>query len=82
MVFFQNATVCLPPGLDCYKDEAMKIEDNCTLPCKGIYADVTVGGVEDLYKLMNFKPVLDRYKEYKAGFMKDQGKKLCLREAA
>ena len=73
MVSFQNDSVCLPSGLDCYKNEVNHIQDSCTIPCRGIYADVTMVGVEDLYTLSNFQHVLDKYKEYRAGFMKDQG---------
>ena len=76
MCLFQNDTVCLPPGLDCYEKEVKESENNCTVPCKGIYADVTKGDVEDLYTLDNFKPVLNKYKEYKSGFMKDQGRQI------
>ena len=64
--------------MDCYRTEIKQSETKCTVPCKGIYADVTVGPVEDLYRLSNFKPVLDRYKEYKAGFLKEQGKQKVL----
>ena len=53
-------------------------EKNCIVPCKGIYADVTMGAIEDLYTKNNFKSVLDKYKEYKAGFMKDQGRQIVL----
>ena len=76
MCLFQNDTVCLPPGLDCYEKEVKESENNCTVPCKGIYADVTKGDAEDLYTLDNFKPVLDKYKEYKSGFEKDQGRQI------
>ena len=66
--------MCLPSGVDCYRDVPKLYETSCLVPCKGIYADVTVGPAEELYTLSNFKPVLDKYKQYKAGFRKDQGK--------
>ena len=79
MVSFQNDSVCLPSGLDCYKNEVNQIQDSCTIPCRGIYTDVTMGGVEDLYTLSNFRHVLDKYNEYKSGFMMDQGRILLFR---
>ena len=78
MYFCQNDTVCLPPGLDCYQKMIKQSETSCLVPCKGIYADVTVGPAEELYTLSNFKHVLDKYKQYKAGFRKDQGKQNVL----
>ena len=71
-MFLQNDSVCLPPGLECYKKEVKLSQDDCSvLPCRGIYADVVKYGVEDL--LMD-KQILDKYKEYKAGFYFDKGK--------
>ena len=75
-MILQNDVVCLPPGLDCYEKEIKMLEDNCTIPCKGIYADVVNEGAEDLHTRMNFRQVLDRYKEYKSGFTNDKGNKL------
>ena len=69
-VILQNDTVCLPPGLQCYKKEVKLRQDSCTIPCKGIYADMVNEGVEDLHTMMNFKQVL----EYKTGFVNDEGK--------
>ena len=54
------------------------MEDSCILPCKGIYADVVNNGAEDLHLLDHFKPVLDKYKEYKSGFVIDQGEHFFL----
>ena len=65
--------MCLPPGLDCYQKMIKQSETSCVVPCKGIFADVTVEPAEDLYTQIDFKPVLDKYKEYKSGFNKDQG---------
>ena len=70
----QNDMVCLPSGLDCYKTKVKLSPDSCTIPCKGLYADVVNRGVEDLHTMMNFKQVLDEYKEYKTGFVNDEGK--------
>ena len=39
-----------------------------------MYADVTMEPVENINTLSSFKPVLYKYIEYKAGFMKNQGK--------
>ena len=75
-LILQNDTVCLPPGIECYKKEVKVSQDSCTIPCKGIYADVVNEGVEDLHTMMNFKQILDEYKEYKTGFVNDEGKKL------
>ena len=77
-MILQNDVVCLPPGLDCYEKEIKMIEDNCTIPCKGVYADVVNEGAEDLHTRMNFRQVLDRYKEYKSGFTNDKGYTHCL----
>ena len=75
-MILQNDAACLPPGLACYRNkEAELLEDNCTIPCKGIYADVVNEGVEDLHTRTDFKQVLDKYKEYKSGFVKDTGDK-------
>ena len=51
------------------------MKDNCTIPCKGIYADVVNEGVEDLHTRTDFKQVLDKYKKYRSGFVKDTGDK-------
>ena len=50
-------------------------KDCSVLPCKGIYADVANEGVEDLHTMLNFKQVLNKYKEYKSGFINNEGKK-------
>ena len=75
IVLSQDDAVCLPPGLDCYRKETMMMKDNCTIPCKGIYVDVVNEGVEDLHTRIDFKQVLDKYKEYKSGFVKNKGNK-------
>ena len=72
-MLFQNYTACLPTGLACYKNEVKLKKDACTLPCKGIYADVVNLGVEDLHTRIDFRPLLKKYKEYKSGFNKDEG---------
>ena len=79
--------MCLPSGLDCYRDYVVQSETNCTLlPCKGIYADVTIGDVEDLYMSSNFRHVLAEYTKYKSGFDKDQGRHIfhisCFQQCA
>ena len=67
----QNDSVCLPSGLDCYKKNVTVKDDACTLPCKGVYADV-VKHTEDLQAKKYFNHVLDKYKKYKSGF-NDEG---------
>ena len=76
IVILQNDSVCLPPGLACYKEDVKPSPASCTIPCTGIYADVVNEGVEDLHSMMNFKQVLDKYKEYKSGFINDEGRQL------
>ena len=68
----QNELVCLPSGLDCYNTVKLS-PASCTIPCRGIYADVVNEGVEDLHTIIEFKPVLEKYKEYKAGFIINEG---------
>ena len=75
--FIQNDTVCLPLGLACYKNEMKLTQDSCTIPCKGSYADVGYGGVEDIQTMENFHQFWEKYKEYKSGFNKDQGEHYC-----
>ena len=71
MRFLQNGSVCLPSGLDCYSKNVTLSQDDCSiLPCTGIYADYVKHNAEDL--LMD-EHVLDRYKEYKAGFKYNKG---------
>ena len=67
----QNDSVCLPSGLDCYKQNVTVKDDDCILPCKGVYADV-VKHTEDLQDKKYFNHVLDKYKKYKSGF-NDEG---------
>ena len=67
--------MCLPPGVSCYRTGVKLSQESCSVPCQGIYADVVNGGGEDLHTKVEFKPVFDKYKEYKSGFIKDQGKK-------
>ena len=45
--------------------------DACTLPCKGIYADVRKNS-EDLQTKKDYKNVLEKYKKYKTG-VNDEG---------
>ena len=69
-VFLQNDSSCLPSGLACYKKEVKLSKGDCrVLPCTGIYADV----VHDAEDLLMDEYVLDRYKEYKAGFTYNKG---------
>ena len=65
--------MCLPPGISCYRSSVKISQDSCIVPCQGIYADVVNGGVEDLHTKDDFKPVFDEYKDYKSGFIKNQG---------
>ena len=59
----------MPPGLECYKSVQLS-SDACIIPCKGLYADVErVEGFEVVENIKKFQPVLDQYKEYKAGFI-------------
>ena len=70
-VILQNDSVCLPPGLDCYKNEVKLSQDDCSvLPCKGIYAEVAKYDTEDI---PFDKQVLAKYREYKTGFNYDKG---------
>ena len=70
-MLFKNATICLPSGLICYKNEVKLSQDDCSvLPCKGIYADAVKYDAEDL--LLN-KHVLAKYMEYRAGFNYNKG---------
>ena len=77
-VILQNDPVCLPPGLDCYRKEVKLSQKDCSvLPCKGIYADVVKYDTEDL--LLD-KHVLDKYRQYKAGFNFDKGEQITTRQ--
>ena len=61
----------MPPGLECYGTVKPSAAE-CLRPCKGVYAEVErEGGGEEVERMDNFKPVLDRYKEYKSGFRND-----------
>ena len=61
-------TLCMPPGLECYKS-LNTYSEKCIIPCKGSYADVSKGDdfkkVEEIEKL---RTTLDDYKDYKSGF--------------
>ena len=70
--------MCLPPGVSCYRTGVKLSQESCSVPCQGIYADVVNGGGEDLHTKAEFKPVFDKYNEYKSGFFKDQGKQFSL----
>ena len=70
LISFQNNSLCLPAGLDCYTNIA---PDNCNTPCKGIFADRTLIGTEDLDKNADFQAVYNEYKNYKSGFTKNEG---------
>ena len=59
----------MPPGLECYKSVELS-SDACIIPCKGLYADVErEEAVENIESIEKFQPVLDQYKQYKAGFI-------------
>ena len=66
---FLQETLCMPPGLECYKSVKTSSE-KCNIPCKGIYADVyreyDFEYVDDIKK---FRTSLTNYKEYKSGFI-------------
>ena len=75
-MFSQNDSVCLPTGLKCYENEVKVRKDDCTVPCKGIYADLVINEAEDPFMDKDFKHALLRYANYKAGFNSIKGKQL------
>jgi hypothetical protein len=59
----------MPPGLECYKS-VKKSSEKCTIPCKGIYADVSRGeDFEPVEEIEEFGPTLASYTNYKSGFI-------------
>ena len=70
---FQNDTVCLPSGLDCY---ANLTQENCKIPCKGIFADWTKESLKDFETNPGFQAVYEKYKSYKSGFKENEGRQL------
>ena len=66
---FVQETLCMPPGLECYKS-VKKSSEKCRIPCKGIYADVVrKEGFKQTEDVRKIKAALGNYKEYKAGFI-------------
>ena len=70
---FQNDTVCLPPGLECYKTKVELDNEDCIIPCKGIYADLVRKDIKDIEANSDFRSVYEEYKNYKGGFKKNEG---------
>ena len=68
----------MPPGLECYKS-VEKRSDKC-IPCKGIFLHVERDDdFKPVEELKEFKPTLERYKEYKSGFInRTEGKQFCM----
>ena len=73
LISLQNDTVCLPSGLDCY---ANLTQENCKIPCKGIFADWTKESLKDFETNPGFQAVYEKYKSYKSGFKENEGRQL------
>ena len=67
-IIFKTETTCTPTGNTCY-ERIIKAEDKCSIPCKGLYADVIKNmDFEQLDQLDMFRNNLARYDAFKAGF--------------
>ena len=68
LALFVQETLCMPPGLECYKS-VKKGSESC-VPCEGIYFHVNRDeDFKPVEQLEVYKTTIQNYKEYKSGFI-------------
>ena len=57
---------------ECYNNVEISSEQ-CVLPCKGLYADISLenSGIRKVEDMKKFDPLIKSYENYKRGFTKD-----------
>ena len=74
---FQTDNLCLPPGLECYRNNVREDTGVCNIPCKGVFSDWRRKESKkgDLELNENFQTIFEEYKIYKSGFKTKEGTK-------
>ena len=68
LVIFIQESMCLIN--ECYGD-VEKTFEQCLLPCKGLYADISVENSGKVEEMKKFDHLIKSYENYKRGYTKD-----------
>ena len=70
-MFQRNSSVCTPKGIECYENITIN-ENDCKIPCEGLYADILhIQDTDFLRESNNYQTMKREYELYKRGNMAD-----------